>query len=196
MLMSKLARLSAPALLLAALGFALARPHPPMNSLTPTAHATAISAEREHAVFGAGCFWGVEAEFRKVAGVTATRVGYAGGHTAAPTYEKVCAHGTGHAEVVEVEFDPASVSYAQLLEVFWKSHDPTKPHRLGPDDGSQYRSAIFFLTPAQETAARASAQHLASPPITEIAALPAFFPAEKYHQQYAEKHGGISCHLP
>ena len=194
--MPKLALLLAPALVLAALGLALTH-RPPMNALAPTAHAAAsTSAERERAVFGAGCFWGVEAEFRIVAGVTATRVGYAGGHTAAPTYEKVCAHGTGHAEVVEVEFDPARVSYAQLLDTFWQSHDPTQPHRLGPADGSQYRSAIFYLTPAQEATARASTARFASPPNTEIAALTAFHPAEEYHQQYHEKHGGAVCRRP
>ena len=195
--MPKLQRLLVPAAALAALGLAVARHRPPMNSLTPTANAAAsTTTARERAIFGAGCFWGVEAAFRKIPGVTATRVGYAGGHTAAPTYEKVCAHGTGHAEVVEIEFDPALVTYAQLLDVFWKSHDPTQPHRLGPDDGSQYRSAIFFLTPEQEAAARASAQRFQSPPNTEIAPIAAFHPAEEYHQQYFEKRGGGQCRLP
>ena len=197
MLMPKLHRLFIPAAAIAVLGLALARQHAPMNSLTPTAQAaTSTSTERERAIFGAGCFWGVEAAFRKIPGVTATRVGYAGGHTADPTYEKVCAHDTGHAEVVEIEFDPTRVSYGQLLDVFWKSHDPAQRHRLGPADGSQYRSAIFFLTPAQESAARDSATRLASPPNTEIAAIGAFHPAEEYHQQYYEKHGGGTCRVP
>ena len=195
--MPKLQRLLIPATALGAISLAVARHRPPMNDLAPTIHAAAsTSTARERAIFGAGCFWGVEAAFRKIPGVTATRVGYAGGHTAAPTYEKVCAHGTGHAEVVEIEFDPTLISYALLLDVFWKSHDPMQPHRLGSDDGSQYRSAIFCLTPAQEAAASASARRFPSPPNTEIAPLAAFHPAEEYHQQYFEKHGGGQCRLP
>src|SRR5215210_7722459 len=110
----------------------------------------------EKAIFGAGCFWGVEAEFRKVEGVVEVTSGYSGGHTENPTYKDVCSSATGHAEVVEVEYDPSKVSYEELLEVFWTHHDPTTPNRQGPDVGTQYRSAIFFHTPEQEAAARAS----------------------------------------
>jgi peptide-methionine (S)-S-oxide reductase len=110
----------------------------------------------DKATFGAGCFWGVEAEFRKVPGVTATAVGYSGGHFKNPTYQDVCGGGTGHAEVVQVEYDPAKVSYDDLLNVFWESHDPTQFNRQGPDYGEEYRSAIFFHTPEQEATAKAS----------------------------------------
>jgi len=155
----------------------------------------------DKATFGAGCFWGVEAAFRRVDGVTATCVGYAGGTTAAPTYEDVCSGQTGHAEVVQVTFDPARVSYAQLLNLFWGIHDPTSVNCQGPDIGTQYRSVIFFHDAAQETAATISKERLAAsgrfrqPIATEILAAPAFTMAEDYHQQYLEKRGAPACHI-
>ena len=160
-----------------------------------------MKTQREKVLFGAGCFWGSEETFAKVKGVTNTRVGYSGGMTKDPSYEEVCTHTTGHAEVVEVEYDPAKISFADLLAVFWENHDPTTYNRQGPDVGSQYRSAIFFTTPEQEAIARASAEHLAksgklSGPIsTEIALAAPFYPAEEYHQKYFAKHGGGSCHF-
>ena len=153
------------------------------------------------ATFGAGCFWGVEEEFRKVPGVLQTAVGYAGGKTDHPTYEDVCSDETGHAEVVEVEYDPAKVSYDQLLDVFWNGHNPTQLNRQGPDVGTQYRSAIFFHTPEQKAAAEASKQRLEKsgrfgrPIVTEITPAPPFWRAEEYHQRYFEKRGGGSCHV-
>ncbi len=151
------------------------------------------------ATFGAGCFWGVEAEFRRTNGVTATAVGYQGGATENPTYKDVCRGDTNHAEVVEVEFDPALVSYEDLLEVFWKNHNPTTKDRQGPDYGTQYRSVIFFHTPEQEALARASkakAQaNWKAPIVTEIVPAPTFWKAEEYHQQYLEKRGQASCHI-
>jgi peptide-methionine (S)-S-oxide reductase len=155
----------------------------------------------EKAMFGAGCFWGVEAAFRRFPGVCQTAVGYAGGHTRNPTYKEVCSDTTGHAEVVLVEFDPAKVSYADLLNVFWENHDPTQLNRQGPDFGKQYRSAIFFFTPEQEAAARTSKERLEKsgrfrkPIVTEITAAPEFWRAEEYHQQYLEKRGAASCHF-
>lgn len=155
----------------------------------------------EKATFGAGCFWGVEAEFRKVAGVTSTAVGYSGGHFKNPTYQDVCAGNTGHAEVVEVEFDPQKVSYDELLNVFWENHDPTQLNRQGPDYGAQYRSAIFFHTPEQEAAARASKARLEAsgkyrrPIVTQIVAATEFWRAEEYHQQYFEKRGVAHCRI-
>ena len=149
----------------------------------------------EKANFGAGCFWGVEAAFRRVPGVIDVAVGYSGGTLETPTYEDVCSHGTGHAEVVQVTFDPARVSYDELLEVFWATHDPTTLNRQGPDVGTQYRSAIFFHSPEQEAAARASRdRHEGSGRhgrriVTEITAAAAFYRAEEYHQRYFEKHG-------
>jgi methionine-S-sulfoxide reductase len=148
----------------------------------------------EKVFFGAGCFWGVEETFRRVHGVTNTCVGYAGGHRKNPTYDDVCSHMTGHAEVVEVEFDPARISFDELLDEFWQSHDPTIPHPTGSDHGGQYRSAIFFTAPAQETAARASAARreksgeIRGRAATEITAAAEFYPAEEYHQRYYEKH--------
>lgn len=143
------------------------------------------------AYFAAGCFWGVEAAFRKVEGVTATAVGYMGGHKDHPTYEAVCGGDTGHAEAVEVEFDPSQVGYDQLLETFWNCHDPTQVNRQGPDIGSQYRTAIFTTGEEQATAARTSLERrrpLHTGPIaTEITAAPTFWMAEDYHQQYFEK---------
>src|SRR5580658_6549734 len=144
------------------------------------------------AIFAAGCFWGVEAEFRKVKGVKATAVGYTGGRTEDPTYHEVCTDTTGHAEAVEVEFDPSEVSYEQLLDVFWANHDPTQLNRQGPDWGKQYRSAIYFFTPEQEAAAKASRDALAKsgkfsrPIVTEIVPASEFWKAEDYHQQYLE----------
>ncbi len=145
----------------------------------------------EKAMFGAGCFWGVEAEFRKVDGVLEVASGYSGGHTEAPTYGDVCSSATGHAEVVEVEYDPSKVSYEELLEVFWTHHDPTQLNRQGPDVGTQYRSVIFFHTPEQEDAARASKEKAQSkfkkPIVTEIKPASEFYRAEEYHQRYFEK---------
>jgi peptide-methionine (S)-S-oxide reductase len=149
------------------------------------------------ATFAAGCFWGVEAAFRRVEGVTRTEVGYTGGAVTDPTYEDVCTGQTGHAEAVRVEFDEAQVSFDQLLEVFWAVHDPTQVNRQGPDVGTQYRSAIFFLDPGQETAARASQATLQArldrPIATEIAPAAEFWPAEEYHQQYLAKRGQDAC---
>jgi peptide methionine sulfoxide reductase msrA/msrB len=148
----------------------------------------------EKVLFGAGCFWGVEAALRKVEGVVDTRVGYAGGHTTQPDYETVCSNRTGHAEVVEVTYDPAVISFGALLERFWGSHDPLAGRRTGPDDGDQYRSAIFFYSPEQETEARASAARWSEkngggPVATEIAVAAVFNPAEERHQRYYEKQG-------
>jgi peptide-methionine (S)-S-oxide reductase len=154
------------------------------------------------AVFAAGCFWGVEDAFRQVKGVTSTAVGYIGGHTKNPTYKEVCTDTTGHAEAVEVEFDPAQVSYRELLAVFFQSHDPTQLNRQGPDYGKQYRSAIFYEDAEQEAAAREAKEALEKagvfkrPIVTQIAPASEFYRAEDYHQQYFEKQGIRSCHLP
>lgn len=152
----------------------------------------------DKATFAAGCFWGVEAAFRQVPGVTATRVGYTGGHLERPTYEDVCSDTTGHAEAVEVEFDPEQVSYEQLLETFWRCHDPTQGNRQGPDVGSQYRSAIFVHSREQEEQALASrARVQARLPrrvTTEVVPASTFWEAEDYHQQYFEKRGVAACH--
>jgi peptide-methionine (S)-S-oxide reductase len=153
------------------------------------------------ATFAAGCFWGVEATFRALPGVTSTRVGYTGGHFDHPTYEDVCTDRTGHAEAVEVEYDPAKLSYGKLLDVFWENHDPTQLNRQGPDFGTQYRSAIFFHDAEQEAEAKASKEKLeksgrfAKPVVTQIVPTVTFFPAEDYHQQYLEKRGLASCHI-
>jgi peptide-methionine (S)-S-oxide reductase len=153
------------------------------------------------ATFGAGCFWGVEAEFRRVQGVKATAVGYAGGDLENPTYKDVCSDTTGHAEVVQVEYDPEAVSYDDLLNVFWENHDPTTLNRQGPDIGTQYRSVVFFHTPEQEEAARASKERLEKsgrfrrPIVTQIEPASEFWRAEEYHQQYLEKRGLASCHI-
>jgi len=147
------------------------------------------------ATFGAGCFWGVEAAFRRLRGVVATAVGYSGGGFPQPTYRDVCSGVTGHAEVVRVEFDPAQISYEELLAVFWEIHDPTALNRQGPDVGTQYRSVIFFHTPAQEAAARAAGKRCedsgrySRPVVTAIAPAAEFYRAEEYHQQYHEKGG-------
>ncbi|HOA74984.1 MAG TPA: peptide-methionine (S)-S-oxide reductase MsrA [Phycisphaerae bacterium] len=157
--------------------------------------------ERQRATFAAGCFWGVEAVFRKIPGVTETTVGYTGGRTDNPTYEDVCSGLTGHAEAVEVVYDPAKLTYEDLLNVFWQCHDPTQYNRQGPDIGSQYRSAIFFHNQEQETAARAAKEALERSGryeraiVTEIAPASTFHKAEDYHQQYLEKTGQASCHL-
>jgi peptide-methionine (S)-S-oxide reductase len=153
------------------------------------------------ATFAAGCFWGVEAAFRQLKGVTATTVGYIGGTMHDPTYHDVCTGRTGHAEAVQVEYNPSEVSYDDLLRVFWENHDPTTLNRQGPDVGTQYRSAIFFHTPEQEAAAKASKESLAKsgrfkrPIVTEIQPAPEFWQAEDYHQQYLEKRGQAHCHL-
>ncbi|MEW6209026.1 MAG: peptide-methionine (S)-S-oxide reductase MsrA [Acidobacteriota bacterium] len=149
----------------------------------------------EKATFAAGCFWGVESAFRRVKGIISTQVGYTGGHQVDPTYREVCTGLTGHAESLEIIFDPAQVSYEELLEVFWNEHDPTTLNRQGPDVGTQYRSAIFYHTPEQEAAARASKERLQAsnryprPIITEIVPATEFYRAEEYHQQYFEKQG-------
>ena len=151
----------------------------------------------ERATFAAGCFWGVEATFRAIPGVLQTAVGYTGGHVPSPTYRQVCGHRTGHAEAVEVWFDPAQVSYAQLLETFWRSHNPTTRHRQGLDFGSQYRSAIFYHGAAQEALAIESRdleqKSRRRQIVTEITPASAFYRAEEYHQRYLEKHGSASC---
>jgi peptide-methionine (S)-S-oxide reductase len=155
----------------------------------------------EKATFGAGCFWGVEAAFRQIKRVKATSVGYMGGKLKDPTYQDVCTDRTGHAEVVQVEFDPSEVSYEDLLRVFWDNHDPTTLNRQGPDTGKQYRSVIFYHTPEQEAAAKASKEALAKsgrykrPIVTEISPAPEFWRAEDYHQQYLEKRGLAHCNL-
>lgn len=151
----------------------------------------------ELAAFAAGCFWGVEDAFRKIPGVTATAVGYSGGHTEGPTYEDVCSHGTGHAEALLVEFDPTKVQYERLVSIFFQMHDPTTLNRQGPDVGDQYRSAIFTFSPKQDSAARAAMARaqtkIGEPVVTEISSIRAFYKAEDYHQQYAERTGSHGC---
>ena len=155
----------------------------------------------EKATFGAGCFWGVEADFRQVKGVISTAVGYEGGTFPNPTYRDVCSHKTGHAEVVEVEYDPSRVSYEDLLKVFWDNHNPTTLNRQGLDFGSQYRSVIFYHTPEQQEAAETSKQQLTErgryrrPIVTQIVPASTFYRAEDYHQQYLEKRGLSTCNL-
>lgn len=149
----------------------------------------------EKAIFGAGCFWGVESVFRAVKGVNEVISGYAGGHIENPVYRDVCSGETGHAEVVQVAYDPSQVGYDELLDVFWNCHNPTTPNRQGPDVGTQYRSVIFFYTPGQEIAAKASREKLQQsgrwrePIVTEILPASEFYPAEEYHQHYFEKRG-------
>jgi peptide-methionine (S)-S-oxide reductase len=153
----------------------------------------------EKATFGAGCFWGVEERFRELPGVVSTAVGYSGGRTEQPTYHDVCTDRTGHAEVVEVEFDPAVISYDRLLDVFWTCHNPTQLNRQGPDVGTQYRSVIFHHSREQEAAARASLAKVAAsgrwgkPVVTQIEPAQRFWRAEEYHQQYLAKRGTRSC---
>ena len=154
----------------------------------------------EKAMFGAGCFWGVEETFRRLKGVTETAVGYAGGKKENPTYEDVCSDETGHAEVVEVQFDPAQISYDELLNVFWSNHNPTTLNRQGPDVGTQYRSVVFYHSPAQKAAAEAAKEKIEKsgrfggrPIVTRIEPAPNFWRAEEYHQRYLEKRGRSHC---
>lgn len=153
----------------------------------------------EKATLGAGCFWGVEATFRRLAGVKSTQVGYMGGKTNNPTYKDVCTDATGHAEVLEVTFDPEVISYHDILEVFWDNHNPTTLNRQGPDVGAQYRSAIFYHSSEQEAEARASRDaaqaRFSRPIVTEITPAGDFWRAEEYHQQYLEKRGLSQCHF-
>jgi peptide-methionine (S)-S-oxide reductase len=155
----------------------------------------------ETATFGAGCFWGIEAAFRNIPGVVDATVGYSGGHMENPTYKDVCTDETGHAEVVQVTFDPSKLSYEQLLDAFWKMHDPTQVNRQGPDFGTQYRSAIFFHSPEQKAAAEKSkaalqaSGKLRKPIATEVTPAGPFYRAEEYHQRYLEKRGAASCHF-
>jgi peptide-methionine (S)-S-oxide reductase len=156
----------------------------------------------EKATFGAGCFWGVEAAFARIPGVTATAVGYEGGTLDRPTYRDVCTDQTGHAEVVELDFDPEKIGYETLLDAFFELHDPTTMNRQGPDWGTQYRSAIFFHSPEQETAARAKIEQLTADGrykpkriVTQVAPAETFWRAEEYHQRYLEKRGAASCHI-
>ena len=154
------------------------------------------------ATFGAGCFWGVEVTFRQVPGVLDAVVGYSGGHTERPTYREVCGHETGHAEVVQVTFDPARVTYRALLDVFFTSHDPTQLNRQGPDVGDQYRSVVFHHDETQRVEAEAARRHWEAsgrwkrPIVTVIEPAATFWPAEDYHQRYLEKRGLASCHVP
>jgi peptide-methionine (S)-S-oxide reductase len=156
---------------------------------------------KELATFGAGCFWGVEVTFRNTPGVRDAIVGYLGGTLANPTYKDVCTGRTGHAEVVQVEYDPTEVTYDKLLDVFWENHDPTTLNRQGPDVGTQYRSAIFYHTPEQKRVAEESKASLEAskrfrrPIVTEITEASTFYPAEDYHQRYLEKRGLASCHI-
>jgi peptide methionine sulfoxide reductase msrA/msrB len=156
-------------------------------------------AEPAKAAFAAGCFWGSQEDFEKVPGVLDTTVGYMGGTMSHPTYEDVCTDTTGHAETVLVEYDPAKVSYQQLLDVFWANHDPTTPNRQGPDFGTQYRSVIFYYTPEQKAGAESSiaqlttAHRFGSPIVTQVVAATDFWKAEDYHQHYLDKNGLSSC---
>ncbi|WP_373083867.1 peptide-methionine (S)-S-oxide reductase MsrA [Sneathiella sp.] len=160
-----------------------------------------MTEKTDFAYFAAGCFWGVEAAFRQLKGVKATVAGYQGGSAQNPTYQDVCSGQTGHAEVVQVEFDPTVISYEDLLEAFWQSHDPTTLNRQGPDVGTQYRSAIFYRTEEQKTIAEKSKEAQGKrgifrrPVVTEISPALDFYPAEDYHQQYLEKRGLASCHI-
>jgi peptide-methionine (S)-S-oxide reductase len=171
------------------------------ETTTTRENSATTSTPTETALFGAGCFWGVEAAFRQIPGVISTRAGYTGGTVPNPTYKQVCSDRTGHAETVEVVYDPTRVSYDDLLKVFWENHDPTTLNRQGPDVGSQYRSVIFYTSPAQQAAATASRDALQAsgrhrrPIVTAIEPARPFYPAEDYHQQYLEKRGLASCHI-
>jgi peptide-methionine (S)-S-oxide reductase len=186
---------------LAALGFMIGSGLDGATSSRPGPAGKGTRVKTETAMFGAGCFWGVEATFRKVPGVVETAVGYSGGTTKNPTYKDVCTDTTGHAEVVRIEYDPARVSYAGLLKVFWENHDPTLVNRQGPDVGTQYRSVIFYFTPEQKAAAEADVKRLTEsgkykrPIATQIVAAGPFWRAEEYHQRYLEKRGLDNCHL-
>ena len=178
----------------------------PSPSTAPTAPTPTDTMTKESkmaiAMFGAGCFWGVEETFRTMPGVIKTAVGYAGGTKDNPTYREVCADGTGHAEVVQITYDPTKITYSQLLETFWKCHDPTQINRQGPDFGEQYRTVIFSTSPEQQKQAQESKMALAAsgkwkrPIATAIQPVPTFWPAEDYHQQYLFKRGEANCHLP
>ena len=173
-----------------------------INSASLTFNKKNPPAHTETVLFGAGCFWGVEEAFAKLDGVVSTAAGYSGGTVKDPTYEQVCSHTTGHAEVVKVEFDPSIVSFSRLLDLFFDIHDPTTLNRQGFDIGNNYRSAIFFTTPEQETAARRSIPKIEEagrhnrPIVTQVELAGPFYRAEEYHQQYAAKHGGGFCHVP
>jgi len=153
------------------------------------------------ATFGAGCFWGVEARFQQVPGVTATAVGYEGGKLDNPTYKDVCTDATGHAEVVEIDFDPSKVSYEHLLDLFFELHDPTQLNRQGPDWGKQYRSAVFYHSLEQEAVAKqviarlTDEKRFSRPIVTQVVPAEIFWRAEEYHQKYLEKRGAVSCHI-
>ena len=187
--------------LLGFLGSPAAQPAITPDGLALVRGFQAVPAGAERAAFAAGCFWGVEDAFRKQPGVVATAAGFMGGHTASPSYRQVCTEGTGHAETVELLFDPAKVSYEQLLDLFWHIHDPTTLNRQGPDVGDQYRSVIFTFSEAQRAAAlrtrdalQASGE-LSAPIVTEIVPASTFTRAEEYHQQYVEKGGFAHCHV-
>lgn len=155
----------------------------------------------QKATFGAGCFWGVEAAFRPLHGIVSTSAGYTGGRLKNPTYENICSGTTGHAEAVQIKFDPSEISYERLLDIFWQAHDPTQLNRQGPDVGTQYRSVIFFHSPLQEAAAKASKEALQAskkykrPIVTQIVPAATFYRAEAYHQRYLEKHGLSHCSI-
>ncbi|MBN1817050.1 MAG: peptide-methionine (S)-S-oxide reductase MsrA [Sedimentisphaerales bacterium] len=163
---------------------------------------TQAPVQREVAMFGAGCFWGVEATFQRLPGVLATAVGYSGGHVENPTYKQVCTDRTGHAEVVRIEYDPTKIPYEHLLNVFWRSHDPTQLNRQGPDVGKQYRSVIFYFSKEQKAAAEVSKERVAKlnthrnkTIVTQIEPAQTFWQAEEYHQKYLQKRGLENCHL-
>lgn len=200
--MAGLAALAAAAFLGAAVFAGLLRGETRTMTIETTDKTGADHPEKvEAATFAAGCFWGVEAAFRKLDGVVETAVGYTGGHTENPTYKEVCSGTTGHAEVVQVKFDPEVITHDRLLETFFALHDPTQVNRQGPDVGYQYRSAIFFHSPEQMAAANAAIENLKKPGIhdspvaTAVETAPAFWRAEDYHQQYLEKRGLASCHI-
>jgi len=182
---------------------AFAGGHPRIKSTAQTTsnHKKVENSKMEKATFAAGCFWGVEETFRQVKGVTDTMVGYTGGTTKNPTYEQVCTNKTGHAEAVQVTYDPAKVKYEQLLDIFWKNHDPTQVDRQGPDYGTQYRSVIFYHTPEQQKIALESKNKLdksgkySKPIATQIVPAVEFYKAEDYHQKYLEKRGLTNCHI-